>query len=67
MSKVQSSTSKHVLWKASQLLWSRETHILLTFLSESLEKIVVQGLGPDEVDDLHGSGQDFLQDCWPCL
>jgi hypothetical protein len=25
MSKVQSSTSKHVLWKASQLLWSRET------------------------------------------
>jgi len=25
MSKVQSSTSENVLWKASQLLWSRET------------------------------------------
>jgi hypothetical protein len=24
-SKVESSTSKHVLWKASQLLWSRGT------------------------------------------
>jgi len=32
ISEVQPRTSKHVLWKASQLLWSRELHILFTFL-----------------------------------
>lgn len=50
-----------------QVSFCRNFIFCLHFLSESLDKTVVQGLGSDEVDDLHGSGQDFLQDCWQGL
>jgi hypothetical protein len=50
-----------------QVIFCRNFIFCLHFLSEPLDKTVVQGLGSDEVDDLHGSVQDFLQNCWQGL